>query len=65
MSIHSSLRIRQAQILLPDGDVLVGDVLIQNGSIVQVCIDLSAEAIDTDIDATGLTLLPGVIDFDA
>lgn len=61
MSIHSSLRIRQAQILLPNGEFLVGDVHIQDGSIVQVGADLSA-ASDTEIDATGLTLLPGVID---
>lgn len=61
MSIHSSLRIRQAQILLPNGEFLAGDVHIQDGSIVQVGADLSA-ASDTEIDATGLTLLPGVID---
>lgn len=62
MSINSSLRIHQAQILLPTGEFLLGDVLIQNGSITQVASDLSAESIDTEIDATGLTLLPGVID---
>ncbi|MBL1176156.1 dihydroorotase [Pantanalinema sp. GBBB05] len=62
MSINSSLRIRQAQILLPNGEFLVGDVLLQNGSIVQVAADLSAASIDKEVDATGLTLLPGVID---
>lgn len=62
MSINSSLRIRQAQILLPNGEFLVGDVLLQNGSIAQVAADLSVASIDKEIDATGLTLLPGVID---
>ena len=56
----TSLLIRQAQILLPDGHFLVGDVLIENGQIVQVASEITEDS--NIIDATGLTLLPGVID---
>ena len=56
----TSLLIRQAQILLPDGHFLVGDVLIKNGQIVQVVSEITEDS--NIIDATGLTLLPGVID---
>lgn len=52
--------IRNAQILLPDGDFLLGDVEFEQGKIVQIGKDLSSER--DAIDATGLTLLPGVID---
>ncbi len=63
MNSDRSLLIRHAQILLPSGEFLLGDVEIQLGKIVQV----AAEIIPTpdgciEIDATGLTLLPGVID---
>lgn len=54
------LLIRHARILCPDGEWLTGDVAIQQGKIAQI-----APQIDQDgpaIDATGLTLLPGVID---
>ncbi len=61
MTPKSSLLIRRARILLPDGEFLVGDVQICDGKIVKVAAEIVAE-VDREIDATGLTLLPGVID---
>ncbi|HBL14569.1 MAG TPA: dihydroorotase [Cyanobacteria bacterium UBA11162] len=61
MSSDVCLLIRHAHILLPGGEFLVGDVRTRGGEIVEVAPELSGEA-DREIDATGLTLLPGVID---
>ncbi|MEG4864398.1 MULTISPECIES: dihydroorotase [unclassified Microcoleus] len=61
MPTTSNLLIRRARILLPDGEFLVGDVLISDGKIVRVAPEI-AESADREIDAIGLTLLPGVID---
>ena len=61
MPTTSSLLIRRARILLPDGEFLVGDVLISDRKIVRVAPEIAAEC-DREIDAIGLTLLPGVID---
>ena len=61
MSSDVCLLIRHAHILLPGGEFLVGDVRTRGGEIVEVAPELSGEA-DKEIDATGLTLLPGVID---
>ncbi len=64
MSNTSCLLIRRAAILLPNGEFLVGDVLMRDRQIISVAPEISpatGEAI-TEIDATGLTLLPGVID---
>jgi dihydroorotase len=61
MPTTSSLLIRHARVLLPDGEFLVGDVLIRDRSIVRVAPEI-AESADREIDAIGLTLLPGVID---
>ncbi len=59
----SSLLIRHAQILLPTNDFLHGDVLIEQGKIAQVAAQIpETESIGRVLDATGLTLLPGVID---
>ncbi|HAC65383.1 MAG TPA: dihydroorotase [Cyanothece sp. UBA12306] len=58
----TQLLIRHAQILLPDGQFLLGDILTQGGTILKVAPEISAQDIDNIIDATGLTLLPGVID---
>jgi dihydroorotase len=55
------LLIQNARILMPDGNLEPGDVLIQDGQIVQIGSQLP-EAADTLIAADGLTLLPGVID---
>jgi dihydroorotase len=56
--------IKQAQILLPDGELHLGDLLIRQGKIAAIAENLSD---NTDpavqvIEAEGLTLLPGVID---
>ncbi len=57
------LLIRQARVLLPDGDFLLGDVQIRGHQITQVAPEIPAESAETtEIDAAGLTLLPGVID---
>lgn len=61
MAPTSSLLIRHARILLPNGEFLVGDVLISDRQIVKVAAEI-VESGDREIDATGLTLLPGVID---
>ncbi len=55
------LLIRHARILLPDGEFLLGDMLIEQGKIVQIAPEITVPDA-TIIDATGLTLLPGVID---
>lgn len=60
-----SLIIRQARILQPNGEWLTGDVQVAEGKITRIAPHLSAEtpsSNDREIDATGLTLLPGVID---
>lgn len=64
MSSVPYLFIRRARILLPTGEFLVGDVQLCDREIVQVAPALPASDIgkDKDIDAEGLTLLPGVID---
>ena len=61
MPINSSLLIRHATIMLPDGEFIVGDVLVRDRLIAQVAPEISVPGIQ-EIDATGLTLLPGVID---
>lgn len=61
MPTTSSLLIRRARILLPDGEFLVGDVQISDGKIVRVAPEITLEG-DREINAIGLTLLPGVID---
>jgi dihydroorotase len=60
-SIKSHLLIRQAHILLPNGELEIGDVQIHGGEIVQIAPQI-AESGEHEIEATGLTLLPGVID---
>lgn len=61
MPTTSSLLIRGARVLLPNGEFLVGDVEIRCGKILQVAPSIATEG-DREIDAIGLTLLPGVID---
>jgi dihydroorotase len=61
MTPQSSLLIRRARILLPNGEFLVGDVQICDRQIVKVAAEI-VESGDREIDAIGLTLLPGVID---
>ena len=66
MSSSSSLLIRRSRILLPNGEFLLGDVLIRDRQIVQVAPTIAEAAASQQatktIDAVGLTLLPGVID---
>ncbi|MCC3493184.1 MAG: dihydroorotase [Microcoleus sp. PH2017_16_JOR_D_A] len=61
MQTTSSLLIRRARVLLPDGEFLVGDVQISDGKIVRVAPEIAMSG-DREINAIGLTLLPGVID---
>lgn len=65
MTDRPTLLIRNARILLPDGDFLQGDVWIEGDQIRQVAPEISPDTIGPiarEIDATGLTLLPGAID---
>jgi len=65
MSSDSCLFIRHARVLLPTGEFFEGDVQIRDRQIVQVAPEIPATTVtatDKEIDATGLTLLPGVID---
>ncbi len=62
MSSNIELLISHSRILLPDGNFMVGDVAVQQGKIVGIAPEISATETTTVIDATGLTLLPGVID---
>ncbi|NCJ07251.1 dihydroorotase [Synechococcales cyanobacterium C] len=60
-----SLLIRQARVLLPDGQFQIAHVLIEGGTIAQITPDLAPGAdqiADHILEAEGLTLLPGVID---
>lgn len=61
--VSPSLLIQNAQILLPNGEFIVGEVQIQEGQIIGVGANLSPlDDRAIKIDATGLTLLPGAID---
>ena len=63
MSNSTDLLISQANILLPSGEFLLGDVLIEKGKISQVGSLINNNTdINTILDGSGLTLLPGVID---
>ncbi|ABA19746.1 Dihydroorotase multifunctional complex type [Trichormus variabilis ATCC 29413] len=62
MSSPQSLLIRGARILLPNGEFLLGDVLIRDRHIIEVGTEIVNTTPATEIDAKGLTLLPGVID---
>lgn len=61
MPTTSSLLIRGARVLLPNGEFLVADVEIYEGKILRVAPSIAAVG-DREIMAKGLTLLPGVID---
>ncbi|MEA5595204.1 dihydroorotase [Rivularia sp. UHCC 0363] len=56
------LLIRRANIILPNGELIVGDVLTRDRQIVEVSSSEIHETATRSIDADGLTLLPGVID---
>lgn len=57
-----SLLIRRARIILPNGEFIVGDVLTRDRQIVEVAPEITNTTSTCEIDAEGLTLLPGVID---
>jgi len=57
----TNLLIRRARVLLPEGKLEVRDVEVQQGKITQVSPEISSPAAQ-EVDAAGLTLLPGVID---
>jgi dihydroorotase len=61
VSPSTTLLIRNANVLLPDGSFQKADVLVRDGLIEQIDQNLSPQA-DRSIDADRLTLLPGVID---
>ncbi|HLO87685.1 MAG TPA: dihydroorotase [Nostocaceae cyanobacterium] len=62
MSDPQSLLIRRAGIILPNGELIIGDVLTQGRKIVEVGGEITHTTATREIDAQGLTLLPGVID---
>ncbi|QMS87761.1 dihydroorotase [Nostoc edaphicum CCNP1411] len=62
MSSPKSLLIRRARIILPNGELMIGDVLTRDRQIVEVAPEISEIPLATEVDAEGLTLLPGVID---
>ena len=63
MDTPNHLLITQAEILLPHGELLLGDVLCGNGKIIQIDPQITTMPDNTQVvDAKGLTLLPGVID---
>jgi dihydroorotase len=58
----NSLLIRHARILLAGGEWLLGDVLVRDERIVEIAAEIITTAVTREIDATGLVLLPGIID---
>lgn len=64
MTATSPLLIRHAQVLHPDGELRLGDVFVRNGKIEQIETQITPPPEDGTrvLDATGLILLPGVID---
>jgi dihydroorotase len=60
-SSSAGLVIRKAHILLSDESWLLGDVQIRDGQIVRIASEIE-ETDDGELNAEGLTLLPGVID---
>ncbi|MGH1394151.1 MAG: dihydroorotase [Trichormus sp.] len=62
MSLPQTILIRNARIILPNGEFMVGDVLTRDRQIVEVAPEIATTTPAIVIDAQGLTLLPGVID---
>ena len=58
----NSLLIRHARILLADGQWLLGDLLVRDERIVEIATSITNSDATREIDATGLVLLPGIID---
>ncbi len=55
----TSFLIRHSRILLPDGEFVIGDIVIKQGQILQIAPEITESEVTAIIDATGLTLLPG------
>lgn len=51
----SHLLIKQAEIVLPQGNILLGDVEVKDGKIIAIATELNSESAKV-IDARGLTL---------
>jgi dihydroorotase len=62
MMANTDLLIRQSNILLPSGELFLGDVLCRGGKIEQIAAEIGQTGENIAIDALGLTLLPGIID---
>ncbi|ALF55433.1 dihydroorotase [Nostoc piscinale CENA21] len=62
MPSSQSLLIRRARIVLPNGEFMIGDVLTRDRLIQEVAPEIAGTIVTREIDAQGLTLLPGVID---
>ncbi|KST62295.1 dihydroorotase [Mastigocoleus testarum] len=62
MTSSHSLLIRRANIILANGELSIGDVLIDEGQILDVASSIDNVTAAREIDAQGLNLLPGVID---
>ncbi len=62
MPLSQSILIRNARIILPNGEFMVGDVLTRDRQIVEVAPKIATTTPAIEIDAQNLTLLPGVID---
>jgi len=70
MTVSTHLLIRHARILQPNGEFFEGDVEVRDRQILQIAPEIRVSEPDgaagrsphQEIDATGLTLLPGVID---
>ncbi|UKO99172.1 dihydroorotase [Nostoc sp. UHCC 0870] len=62
MPLPQSILIRNARIVLPNGEFMVGDVLTRDRQIVEVAPKIATTTPAIELDAQNLTLLPGVID---
>ncbi len=62
MSNHDRLIIKSARILLDNDRFMLGDLAIARGKIAAIAENIPTTSEDRIVDATGLTLLPGVID---
>lgn len=62
MSLNS-LSIRHGHILLLKGEWLTDDILVRNERRVEIADRIDTNDLDRAIDATGLVLVPGVIDY--
>ena len=57
MTDFTGLIIQKAEILLPDGNLFLGDVLIKQGRIAQIASSIDSNDVNTILEASGLTLL--------